>query len=222
MILVISAPSGTGKTTLIDKLLQVESRLMFSVSTTTRKKREREVDGINYYFIPKDVFLKMIDNDEFFEWAEVYGNYYGTTKKEIDRILGERKIPLFDVDIQGSASLREKIKDGVFVFIIPPSFDDLKERLIDRKTENQEQVDLRLKNAYYELNEYSRFDYIIINDKIDEAFTSLRAIIAANFKPEDETDKIPDGFFIMAERCKLENMKDKVDKILEGFNDYSA
>ena len=217
MILVISAPSGTGKTTLINKLLQVESRLMFSVSTTTRKKREREVDGINYYFIPKDVFLKMIDNDEFFEWAEVYGNYYGTTKKEIDKILGERKIPLFDVDIQGSASLREKIKDGVFVFIIPPSFDDLKGRLIDRKTENQEQVDLRLKNAYHELNAYSNFEYIIINDKLDDAFKHLTAIVSVNFNSKDETNKISDECFMMADACRLENMKDIVDKILEGF-----
>jgi len=216
MILVITAPSGTGKTTLINKLLQVESRLMFSVSTTTRGRREYEVDGINYYFISKDDFLKMVDNDEFFEWAEVYGNYYGTTKKEIDRILGERKIPLFDVDIKGSISLRGKIEDGCFVFIIPPSYEELKERLIDRRTENEEQLNLRLKNVYRELNEYSRFEYIIINDKIEEAFKYLTAIVSA-FKSKDEKDKISDEFFVMADRCRLENMKDKVDKILEGF-----
>ena len=217
MILVISAPSGTGKTTLINKLLQVESRLIFSVSTTTRKKREYEVEGINYHFISKDDFLKMIDNDEFFEWAEVYGNYYGTTKKEIDRILRERKIPLFDVDIKGSISLREKVKEGIFAFIIPPSYDDLKERLTERKTEDDEQLDLRLKNAYHELNEYSKFEYIIINDKIDEAFKYLTAIVSVNFNSKDEANKLSDEFFIMADRCKLENMKGKVDKILEGF-----
>ena len=217
MIFVISAPSGAGKTTLINKLLEVENRLMFSISTTTRRKRDEEVDGINYYFVSKDEFCKMIDNDEFVEWAEVYGNYYGTTKNEILRIIEDGKIPLFDVDIQGSVSLRKKIKNGTFVFIIPPSYDDLKRRLIDRKTENEEQLNLRLKNAYKELNEYSNFDYIIINNKIDVASEQLRAIVITNFKPEDELDEVTDEFFIMAEKCKFENMKNKVDKILEDF-----
>jgi guanylate kinase len=217
MILVISAPSGTGKTTLINKLLQVESRLMFSVSTTTRKKREHEVEGVNYYYHSVDDFFKMLENDEFFEWDEVYGNYYGTTKKEIDRILRNRKIPLFDVDIKGSISLREKIKEGIFVFIIPPSFDDLKRRLIERKSEDEEQLDIRLKNAYHELNEYSIFEYIIINDKLDEAFKHLTAIVSVNFNSKEEANKISDECFMMADTCRLENMKDKVDKILEGF-----
>jgi len=217
MIFVISAPSGAGKTSLINELLGFENRLMFSVSTTTRGIREDEVDGIDYYFVSKDDFFKMIDNDEFLEWAEVHDNYYGTTKKEIDRINAEEKIPLFDVDTQGSVSLRKKIKDGIFVFIIPPSYDDLKKRLVERKTENKKQVDLRLKNAYKELNEYAKFEYIIINDKFDEAYQNLRAIVAVNFKLKNETDKIQDELFIMAERCRLENMKDKVDKILEGF-----
>ncbi|MCL2155712.1 MAG: guanylate kinase [Leptospirales bacterium] len=216
MIFVISAPSGAGKTTLINKLLKFESRLMFSVSNTTRGIRENEIDGINYYFISKDEFCKMIDNDEFVEWAEVYDNYYGTTKNEILRIIENGKIPLFDVDIQGSVSLRKKIKNGTFVFIIPPSYDDLKRRLIERKTENQEQLNLRLKNAYKEINEYSNFEYIIINDKVDVAFEQLRAIVITNFKPENEVE-VPDELFIMADRCKLENMKDKVDRILEGF-----
>ena len=217
MIFVISAPSGAGKTTLINKLLKFESRLMFSVSTTTRKSREDETDGINYHFISKEKFCKMIDNDEFLEWAEVHNNYYGTTKKEIDRIIGEGKTPLFDVDIQGSVSLRKKINDGVFIFIIPPSYDALKRRLIDRKSENDEQIDLRLKNAYNEINEYAKFEYIIINDKFDEAYQQLSAIVSTNFKLKNETDKVSDELFIMADKCRLENMKDKVDRILEDF-----
>jgi len=217
MIFVISAPSGAGKTSLINELIKIENRVMFSVSTTTRKIRKHEVEGINYYYISKDDFCKMIDNDEFFEWTEVYGNYYGTTKKSIDSIIEKGKIPLFDVDIQGSVSLRKKIKNGIFVFIIPPSFDVLKKRLIERKTENIEQLDLRLKNAHKELHEYTSFDYIIINDKFDEACQSLKAIISTNFDIKNGKDKISDELFIMADRCKLENMKDKVERILEGF-----
>ena len=217
MIFVISAPSGAGKTSLISELLKFENRLMFSISTTTRRIRENEHNGVNYYFVSKDDFCEMINNREFFEWVEVYGNYYGTTKKEIDRIKGEGKIPLFDVDTQGSVVLRKKVKDGVFVFIIPPSYAALKKRLIERKTENEEQLALRLKNAYNEINEYARFDYIIINDKFEEAYQQLKAIITVNFKRMDETERVPDELFIMAERCRVENMKDKVDKILEGF-----
>ena len=217
MIFVISAPSGAGKTTLINKLLNFESRLMFSVSTTTRKIRDYEVDGVNYHFISKDDFCKMIDNDEFFEWAEVYGNYYGTTKKEIDRIVKQGKIPLFDVDIQGSVSLREKIKEGTFAFIIPPSYDVLKQRLIDRKTDDKGQIELRLNNAYREMCEYKNFEYIVINDKFDEAYVNLKAIIAVNFKTGDEIEEVFDELSLMADKCKLENMKDTVDKILEDF-----
>jgi guanylate kinase len=217
MIFAISAPSGAGKTTLINKLLKFESSLMFSVSTTTRNIRENEIDGINYHFISKDEFLKKIENDEFLEWAEVYGNYYGTTKKEIDRIESEGKIPLFDVDIQASVSLRKKIKNGIFVFIIPPSYEDLKKRLIDRKTESNEQLNLRLKHAYDELCEYKNFEYIIINDNFDDAFQQLRAVIFTNFKLTTETDYVSDEFFIIADRCKIENMKDIVDRILEDF-----
>jgi guanylate kinase len=217
MIFVVSAPSGAGKTTLISKLLKFESRLMFSVSTTTRKIRNNEIDGINYYFISKDEFCRMIDNDEFFEWTEVYDNYYGTTKKEIDRIVQKGKIPLFDVDTRGSVSLREKIEDGVFVLIIPPSYKVLKKRLMERKTDSKEQIDLRLENAYKELYEYRNFDYIIVNDKLDEAYKNINAIISANFKLENETYKVSDKLFAMADRCKLENMRDKVERILEDF-----
>ena len=107
MIFVISAPSGAGKTTLINRLLESESSFMFSISTTTRHKRKGEADGVHYHFVTKDEFCRMIENDEFVEWAEVYGNYYGTTKKEVDRIKKTGKIPLFDVDIQGSRNLKK-------------------------------------------------------------------------------------------------------------------
>ena len=203
MIFVISAPSGAGKTTLINRLLKTESSFMFSISTTTRPVRQGEIDGVNYHFVSKEDFCRMIENDEFLEWAEVYGNYYGTTKKEVDRIRKSGKIPLFDVDIQGSRNLKNMIQDGVYVFIIPPSLEVLKERLTGRKTEDSEQLKLRMKNAYNEISEYTNFDYVIINCNLESAFNRLMSIVNA-------------------EKCRLKNIKNEIENILEDFNDYTT
>jgi len=203
MVLVISAPSGTGKTTLINRLLKNDDRFMFSVSTTTRHKRNHEVEGFDYNFVTREVFLQMIEDGEFVEWAEVYGNYYGTTKKEVDRIKNSGRIPLFDVDIQGARNLRERLEEGVFVLIIPPSAEILKKRLVGRKTESAEQLSLRLKNACSEISQYSIFDYVIVNNEIDEAFKKLVAIITA-------------------EKCRMKNIEPILGTILEGFDDYTT
>ncbi len=203
MIFVISAPSGAGKTTLINRLLESDSSFMFSISTTTRSMRKDESDGLHYHFVSKKEFSKMIEDDEFVEWAEVYGNYYGTTKKEVDRIRKSGRIPLFDLDIQGSRNLKKQIKEGVFIFIIPPSLDVLKQRLVGRKTENPEELKLRLQNAYNEIGEYVNFDYVIINCDLETAFQKLISIV-------------------IAEKCRLKNMKNKIDSILEDFNDYTT
>jgi len=198
MIIVITAPSGAGKTTLITRLLESDDRFMFSISTTTREKRHDEADGVNYYFVSDKEFRAMIDNDEFFEWAEVYGNYYGTTKKEVDRILKSGKFPLFDVDIQGSKSLKKKLKKAVFIFIIPPSREILKERLIGRQTESEEQLNIRLHHVAEEISEYINFDYVIVNSVLESSMNKLRAIIEA-------------------ESCKAVNSSNEVSKILEDF-----
>jgi guanylate kinase len=203
MIFVISAPSGAGKTTLINRLLQGDDELVFSISTTTRNMRKGEINGVNYHFISKEEFCRMIKNDEFLEWAEVHGNYYGTTKKEIDRLKKSGKIPLFDVDIQGGRNLKEKINEGVFIFIIPPTLAVLKERLISRDTETAEQINLRLKNAYNEIAEYINFDYLIVNSDIESSFYKLKSII-------------------IAEKCRVKNIKKDIRNILEAFNDYTA
>ena len=203
MVLVISAPSGAGKTTLINRLLKSDENFMFSVSTTTRPVRNYEMDGFDYNFVTRDVFQKMIHNDEFIEWAEVYGNYYGTTKKEVDRIRKSGKIPLFDVDIQGAKNLRESLEGGIYIFIIPPSAEILKERLVGRQTENDEQLSIRLENARHEISEYRIFDYVIANNEIEETFKKLLAIITA-------------------EKCRIYNMESIISSILEGFNDYTT
>ncbi|MCP4133273.1 MAG: guanylate kinase [bacterium] len=177
--IVISAPSGAGKTTLIKRLIAEDSTFQHSISTTTRAKREGEIEGESYYFVPKEEFMQMIYGEEFVEWARVYHNYYGTRKKEIDRIKHAGNIPIFDVDVQGSKELKNKIDDAVFIFIVPPSLEVLEKRLRDRETETEEQLALRLGNAKKELNEFEMYDYIIINDDLEHAVKQLQAIGAA-------------------------------------------
>ncbi|MFC1669880.1 guanylate kinase [Spirochaetota bacterium] len=197
MNIVISAPSGTGKTSLIKRLLQGHNIYEFSISVTTRPIREGENDGVNYYFVPVEDFKAFIDKNEFIEWAIVHGNYYGTTKKEIDRIRRAGNIPIFDVDIQGAVHLKDQLEDSVYIFIVPPSMDELKKRLISRKTESEDQIKLRLENAGEELKKYHLFDYIVVNDEIEAAEKKLRAIISA-------------------ELCKRDRMKSSLNKLMEN------
>ena len=200
--IVISAPSGTGKTTIINEILAQCEDVEFSVSSTTRSRRRGEEEGRNYYFISKEEFLNRIENGEFVEWAEVHGNFYGTLKKEIDRIRSMGKIPIFDVDVQGSRSLRGQVHGAVFIFVIPPSLEILEERLRNRNTDSAGQIELRLKNAISELHQYPLFDYILINDELSEAVLTFKSIIRS-------------------ESNKSERMSTLVEKILEAHCDNS-
>jgi guanylate kinase len=181
MNVVISAPSGSGKTTIINELMSSDPRFEFSISTTTREKRNGEEEGRDYHYVKTAEFEKMIERDEFLEWAMVHGNYYGTLKKEIDRISGTGNIPIFDVDVQGGLSLKEKLEDAVYIFIMPPSRAALEERLTQRRTDNKDIIELRLKNADKELKSYQIYDYIVVNDDLDTALERLRSIITAEF-----------------------------------------
>jgi len=177
--LVISAPSGAGKTTLINRLLSYDSRFTFSISTTTRPRRNNEIDGKSYYFVQENEFKGMVDRGEFIEWALVHGNYYGTSKKEIDRICCIGKIPIFDVDVQGARSLKGRLDGAVYIFIVPPSRGVLESRLRNRKTDSEEQIQIRMRNAIRELGEYAQYDYIVVNDDLDVALNELRSIVTA-------------------------------------------
>ena len=176
---VITAPSGAGKTTMIRALLPQAKNIVFSISSTTRPKRPEETEGVDYFFTTKEDFLNKVKNDEFIEWAEVHGNFYGTLKKEIDRIHEEGKIPLFDVDIQGSKSLKDKLANSVFILILPPSLQELENRLKERDTEPPEQIKLRLENAIAEISEYKQFDYVLINDNLPQSVLTFKSIISA-------------------------------------------
>jgi len=178
-LIVISGPSGVGKTTLYKKLLEdFKDSLSFSISATTRKPRKGEIDGKDYYFISKQEFLEKIKNNEFLEWTFIYDNYYGTLFKNVNEIINNGKNCLLDVDVQGGTKIKMEFKDSILIFIAPPSFDELKKRIEQRKTDTPESIKERITNAERELN-YSKFyDYIIINDTIENAYNKLKNLIS--------------------------------------------
>ncbi|MRR18678.1 guanylate kinase [bacterium] len=170
-VLIVSAPSGAGKTTLVNRLLSAGLPLMFSVSATSRNPRGSEVNGREYYFITSAEFRRRIRKGEFIEWQEVYkDHYYGTLRSEIDRISGEGKMPLFDVDVQGGINLKKIFGDNALaIFIMPPSVGELKQRLVRRGTDPAEKIEMRVKKAASEIQLAGRFDRIIVNDDLEKA-----------------------------------------------------
>jgi guanylate kinase len=180
-VLIISAPSGAGKSTLVSHLMASGLPLGFSVSATSRKPRGNEVNGREYYFISSDEFRKKIKAGDFIEWQEVYrDHYYGTLKSEIERITGEGCLPLFDVDVQGGVNLKKIFGAGALaIFIMPPSVEELKARLIKRGTDTEEQIIMRVEKASSELMLADRFDRVVINDDMVRACTEIEAVVRA-------------------------------------------
>ncbi|MDR3287638.1 MAG: guanylate kinase [Prevotellaceae bacterium] len=178
-VIIFSAPSGSGKTTIVKHLLTKFPQLKFSVSSTSRKKRDDEVEGKDYYFITLDEFKRRIDNGEFIEYEEVYeGRLYGTLKSEAERIWNEGKIIVFDVDVKGGLRLKETYKEqALSVFIMPTSLEILRSRLITRATESIEDIEKRVNRADEELSYSNRFDKIILNDNLHEALQDAEIIM---------------------------------------------
>ena len=178
-VLIISAPSGAGKSTLVSHLLKAGLPLMFSVSATSRKPRGNEVDGREYYFITAAEFRRRVRHGEFVEWQEVYkDHYYGTLHRELDRINGEGKIPLFDVDVMGGINLKNIFgEDALSVFVMPPSVEELRKRLIRRGTDSPEKIEMRVEKAASEILLADRFDLVIINDDLETACAEIMRIV---------------------------------------------
>jgi guanylate kinase len=178
-VLIISAPSGAGKSTLVNHLLKSGLPLAFSVSATSRKPRAQEVNGREYYFIRTAEFKRKIKAGEFIEWQEVYQNhYYGTLKKEIERITNEGMIPLFDVDVQGGINLKKIFGDSALaIFIMPPSVEELRARLIKRGTETPEDIGMRVEKAFSEILLADSFDRVIVNDDLRRASGEIFSVI---------------------------------------------
>ncbi|MFW2386762.1 MAG: guanylate kinase [Polyangiales bacterium] len=180
ILLIISSPSGAGKTTLTRRLLQEFPELRFSVSHTTRQPRANEVDGQDYHFISEGQFRAIIDGNDFAEWAEVHGNLYGTSVNEIELARKAGKIGvLFDVDYQGARQIKEKFPDAVGVFILPPSMEELRRRLDGRGSDDAESRKRRFDKAREEIGHYPFFDYMIVNDEVQHALARLRGIVLA-------------------------------------------
>ena len=179
ILFVVSSPSGGGKGTLIQRVLEKPLNLRYSVSYTTRPPRNGEVDGREYSFVTTQRFQEMVAAGEFLEYATVHGNLYGTSRQQVSREVFAGRDIILEVDVQGAASVRELIKDSVSIFILPPSLEILRERLIARGTDSAEEIKLRLQNAHRELTEYKAFDYVIINDEIERSAAQLACIIDA-------------------------------------------
>ena len=179
MLLVVSGPSGTGKGTLCERLLRSDPTIMFGVSATTRKPREGEIDGVHYHFIDEERFDKMLAEKAFLEHATVHGHRYGTPKDQVERAIEEGRNILLDIDPQGALSVMSAMPETVSIFILPPSYSALRERLHTRNTDDPDEILKRLSNAYGEVRLLKHYTYALVNDQLDQAFGMLSAIIMA-------------------------------------------
>ncbi len=179
MLLVVSGPSGTGKGTLVAKLLEKDPTFAFSVSVTTRARRENEIEDVHYHFISDAEYDKLLDEDAFIEHASVHGNRYGTLKSEVYARMENGLNVLLDIDPQGARAVMEKEPDCVSIFVLPPSYHELKVRLHTRNTEKEEEIERRLHNAKGEIEQMGRYRYLVVNDDLELAFDQLLAIVRA-------------------------------------------
>ncbi len=179
-IFVVSAPSGSGKTTLCKKLVSSLPDLKFSVSYTTRQPRPDEVNDRDYTFVNREDFRSMVERGEFIEWASVHGEFYGTSSKRVEELVDAGNDVILDIDIQGAMQIKEKYDKGTYIFILPPSLELLKKRLSERMTDSQEEIQKRLDTALQEITSYSNYDYVIINDILEDALEECEAIIISN------------------------------------------
>lgn len=198
MLVVVSSPSGGGKGTLIRQVLKTVPNLGYSVSFTTRPPRQGEVNGRDYHFVSAEVFRQMAEDGEFIEWANVHGNLYGTGREQVLRELAERRDIILEIDVQGAENVRQLSSDAVSIFILPPSFEILRQRLVGRGSERPADLDLRLRNASDEVERYHEFDYVIINDDLRRAAAQLAAVVnaerARRVRQEDEVRRVLASF----------------------------
>ncbi|CAK6508831.1 guanylate kinase [Rickettsia helvetica] len=179
LIIILSSPSGTGKSSLAKALLKIDNNLRLSISTTTRKPRLGEVEGINYYFKTGLEFEELVKQNKFLEYAKIYDNYYGTPKEYVEMLLNQGLDVLFDIDWQGARSIKKNAADVVAIFVLPPSIEILEQRLRNRATDNEEAIKLRMQSAQNEISHANEYDYVITNDDFDRTLKKIHAIIVA-------------------------------------------
>jgi len=224
LVFIISAPSGSGKSTLVNEIKRLVDRLEFSVSYTTRQPRGSEENGREYYYTSRDVFERVIANREFLEYADVFENYYGTTKKFLDDAIVRGNDLLLDIDVQGASQLQETLPDAISIFVLPPTKQELENRLRRRSSAermtDEAVIKRRLETATREIEKYSKYDYILVNDRLDDSIDALRAIIlterlrAAGREPSRADEQM---LAELAQGRRLERVQPNLGPILDSF-----
>jgi guanylate kinase len=219
LVYIVSAPSGSGKSTLVNELLKKVTDLEFSISYTTRASRGSEINGRQYYFISRPEFKKMIAEDAFLEHAEVFGNYYGTARRFLHEAEQHSRDLLLDIDVQGAKQIQDKLPDACSIFILPPDRKTLEVRLRKRSEDRDEVIQRRLDAATREIENYQRYDYILINDQLEDSIKLLRAIVrgerllrAGQPLSEEEVKTVALG-----DCCRLANVRERLKSILDSF-----
>ena len=219
-VFIISAPSGSGKSTLVNHVLATIPKLNFSISYTTRKPRGREQNGKEYFFITRPEFQNMIDEDAFLEHAEVFGDYYGTACRFLDEAREQSKDLLLDIDVQGAAQVKKKVPEAVSIFILPPNRSKLEQRLRSRGQDSEEKIQRRLEEARREIENYDKYDYILVNDHLGDSVKALEAILLSERQKRAGN---PDGnLSALAETCRLSNVRERLEPILQSFREVAA
>lgn len=179
MIIIVSAPSGAGKTSICDALIKSDKNIVYSVSTTTRLPRKGEKNGREYFFVDDNTFKSMVKKNMFVEWAKVHDHFYGTSKKVLEETIKKGKDILLDIDVQGAVKIKKQYKDALMIFITTPTLKILKERLIKRNKDSMDVIKTRVANAKKELTYLPKYDYLILNDKLDESIQNVKSVICA-------------------------------------------
>ncbi|HYM79579.1 MAG TPA: guanylate kinase [Candidatus Dormibacteraeota bacterium] len=219
IVYIISAPSGSGKSTLVNELLKLVPRLDFSVSYTTRAPRGSEQNGKQYHFVPREEFERMIRDDEFLEWANFDGNYYGTARRFLEETGQKGHDLLLDIDVQGAQQIKQKLPEAVSIFVLPPDRKTLEWRLRKRSEDAEDVIARRLIAASREIENYDKYDYILINDDLEESIDRLEAIVLSERLSPSKSPRLAgeEKILELAERQRLANIKDRVQPILASF-----
>jgi guanylate kinase len=225
-VYIISAPSGSGKSTLVNRARQIVPDLDFSVSYTTRPPRGNEQNGREYFFVSRADFEQMIKNGDFLEYADVFGNYYGTAKHYLEKAKQRKHDLLLDIDVQGAAQIKQKIPDAVSIFILPPNRTELESRLRDRGQDSEAVIHRRLATATREIENYPKYDYILVNDRLDDSIQALQSILLAerlkHSGVREQRSAEDDNMLARAERCRLNNVRERLQPILASFATTAA
>ena len=206
LLIVVSGPSGAGKDTICQKLIKENSNIWMSVSMTTRKPRPLEKDGVDYFFVSSEEFENKINDNNFLEYASYNDNYYGTPKDKVEEKLNEGKDVILVIDINGAINIKKIIPSALFIFIMPPDMETLKNRLIGRKTESKDKVVKRFITAYNEVNNYKKYNYVVVNDKVEDAVNKVKSIIQSE---KCRVDRIEDIYLGNKEELIHEILIDK-------------